>query len=136
MTPVARHISACACGAALWVSPGGAQQLFQVPSGQSVELSEVLVDNTSGQSVVRFRFLAPQIAREGGNVPYDVAALDIDALCKVLVLPYLTEFDLDPKRVVISLSDRDVPFGTSNPAATQFFEAYRPENADCIWMEF
>jgi hypothetical protein len=114
----------------------GAQQEATVPSGQSVVLTEVLVDDSPGETWVRFRFLAPRIARAGGDVSYDVATRDMEYLCRSLVLPYLTDFDLSPSRVVISLSDRDVPFGASDPQATQFFEAYRPDVADCIWEEF
>lgn len=114
----------------------GAQQVVAVPSGQPVELSEVLVDDTPGETWVRFRFLAPQIARNGGAIGYDDAVQDMDALCRTLILPYLESFDLTPAKVVISLSDRDVPFGAADPAATQFFESYRPAGTNCIWEEF
>lgn len=113
-----------------------AEQVVPVPSGQLVVLNEVLVDDTPGETWVRFRFVAPQIARDGGDISYDRAIEDIDDLCRNLVLPYLSIYSLAPKRVVISLSDRDVPFGAADTAATQFFEAYRPEKADCIWEEF
>ncbi|MDK3074934.1 DUF6497 family protein [Sedimentitalea sp. JM2-8] len=116
--------------------PSAAQQEVAVPSGQPVVLSEVLVDDSPGETWVRFRFLAPRIARDGGDVDYDVATQDMEHICGSLVLPYLKTYDLSPARVVISLSDRDVPFGSSDPQATQFFEAYRPENANCIWEEF
>lgn len=116
--------------------PSAAQQEVAVPSGQPVELSEVLVDNSPGETWVRFRFLAPRIARDGGDVTYDVATQDMEHICRSLVLPYLKTYELSPARVVISLSDRDVPFGSSDPQATQFFEAYRPEEANCIWEEF
>lgn len=113
-----------------------AEQVVPVPSGQLVVLNEVLIDDTPGETWVRFRFVAPQIARAGGNISYDQAIGDIDDLCRTLVLPYLDQYTLAPERVVISLSDRDVPFGAADSEATQFFEAYRPENADCIWEEF
>lgn len=117
-------------------APATAQQFVAVPSGQQVALSEVLIDETPGETWVRFRFLAPAIARQGGTIPHDLAAADMDHLCETLVLPYLTEFALTPARVVISLADQDVPFGAMAPEATQFFEAYRPENNTCIWEEF
>lgn len=106
-----------------------------VPSGQAVTLAEVLLDEASGQpgqTLARFRFLAPEIARETGTVSYEAAAPDMDHLCDTLVLPYLAQHGLAPARVVISLSDRMIPFGAQDPAATQFFEAYRPEAAGCI----
>ncbi|OED50294.1 hypothetical protein AB838_02830 [Rhodobacteraceae bacterium (ex Bugula neritina AB1)] len=110
-----------------------------VPSGQTVTLAEVLLDDAPGQSGetwARFRFLAPQIARATGTVGYDLAAPDMDHLCGALALPYLAEHGLTAARVVISLSDRMVPFGVQDPEATQFFEAYRPEGAACIWEAF
>ncbi|WP_227362753.1 DUF6497 family protein [Sedimentitalea arenosa] len=119
-----------------WPSWTAAQQVVPVPSGQHVELTEVLLDDTPGETWARFRFVAPQIARDGGDISYETAIADMDALCRGLILPYLEEYDLDPRRIVISLSDRDVPFGAADPDATQFFEAYRPNAADCIWEEF
>lgn len=121
---------------ALLASPVAAQQVVEVPSGQDVALNEVLVDEVTNETIVRFRFVAPEIARDGGTVDYDTAAADIEHLCRHLVIPYLGEYALSPERVVISMSDRDVPFGEANPQATQFFEAYRLESADCIWEAF
>jgi Family of unknown function (DUF6497) len=114
--------------------PVAAQQM-DVPSGQSVTLSEVLIDEQPGEVWVRFRFVAPAIARDGGSVDYDIASPDMDHLCEALALPYLQQYALSPTRVVISLSDREVPFGAPSPEATQFFEAYRPETTRCIWEE-
>ncbi len=125
-----------ALGVALNAGAAGAGQGIDVPSGQQIELNEVLIDERSGETWVRFRFVAPQIARGTGTVEYAQAASDMDHLCRALVLPYLADYGLSANRVVISLSDRDVPFGTPDSEATQFFEAYRPESATCIWEEF
>lgn len=113
-----------------------AQQALHVPSGQPVILGEVLIDDTQGATWVRFRFVAPQIGEGAGDVGYATAAGDMDHLCAHLALPYLAKYALEPARVVISLSDRPVPFGASDPQATQYFEAYRPANSACIWEEF
>ncbi|ATF17812.1 hypothetical protein PhaeoP128_01170 [Phaeobacter gallaeciensis] len=107
-----------------------------VPSGQSVDLHEVLLDETTGELWVRFRFLAPQIARDLAGISYEQAAPDMDHLCQTLALAYLRQHQLAPARVVISLSDREVPFGQPDAAATQFFESYRPEGDSCIWEAF
>ncbi|WP_254683148.1 MULTISPECIES: DUF6497 family protein [Phaeobacter] len=109
---------------------------FDVPSGQSVDLHEVLLDETTGELWVRFRFLAPQIARDLAAISYEQAAPDMDHLCQTLALTYLQQHQLAPARVVISLSDRAVPFGQADSAATQFFESYRPEGDNCIWEAF
>ncbi len=110
-------------------------QNVEVPSGQPITLVEVLVDDTPGETWVRFRFLAPEIAETGGSVDYETAAADMDHLCGAFALSYMDSYDLEAIRVVISLSDRSVAFGESDPEATQFFEAYRPENGRCIWEE-
>ncbi|MFW8636909.1 DUF6497 family protein [Cribrihabitans pelagius] len=109
------------------------QPALAVPSGQAVTLSEVLLDDTPGEVWARFRFVAPAIARHGGGLGHGDAAPDMDHLCRTLALPYLREQGLTAARVVISLADRALPFGTRDSAATQFFEAYRPEGADCVW---
>lgn len=107
-----------------------------VPSGQTVTLSDILADENPGTLWLRFRFVAPDIARDGGTVSPETASADMDWLCENLALPYLAQHALTPARVVISLSDRAVPFGVTDPAATQFFETYRPQDGRCIWEEF
>lgn len=110
--------------------------LVDVPSGQQIHFTEVLVDDAPGETWIRFRFLAPQIGRNAGDIGYDVSAPDMDHLCETFALPYLARNGLDAVRVVISLSDEKIDFGASDPTITQFFEAYRPEDARCIWEEF
>ncbi len=107
-----------------------------LPSGQGVELTEVLLDKVDDEDWIRFRFLAPDIAREGGRITYDAAAPDMDVLCNETALPYMADYDLDAGRIAISLSDRPVPFGTADPDATQFIEVYRVDGDRCIWEAF
>lgn len=104
-----------------------------VPSGQPVHLSDVLLDNNPGELWVRFRFIAPKIGASVGRIGYDVASNDMDHLCQTLAVAYVVQHQLEPARVVISLSDRPVEFGDAAPDATQFFEAYRLEQSRCIW---
>ena len=113
-----------------------ADQPVTVPSGQSVTLSEVLIDDSVDGSLARFRFLAPAIARDGGTVDFETASNDMADLCVQLVLPYLEKYELDVASVVISMADREVPFGYADPEATQFFESYRPDDGGCIWEPF
>jgi len=108
---------------------------LSVPSGQFVELDEVLLDNNPGELWLRFRFLAPKIGDSVGRIGYDVAAADMAHLCQTLVIPYVAHHQLQPARVVISLSDRPVEFGRSDPDATQYFEAFRLQKSVCIWEE-
>ncbi len=117
-----------------------------VPSGQRVLLSEVLLDESPGALWARFRFVAPEIRRsdaveagagaDAAAMTFERSAPDMDHLCDSLALQYLRQHDLAATMVVISLSDRPVTFGTQDPEATQFFEAYRPDGDSCIWEAF
>ncbi|MEM9639279.1 MAG: DUF6497 family protein, partial [Pseudomonadota bacterium] len=65
---------------------------LEVPSGQPVELYEVLIDEVGADTWLRFRFLAPEIARNGGSVDFAQAEPDLEHLCQAVALPYLAEF--------------------------------------------
>jgi len=110
--------------------------LINVPSGQPVTLTEVLLDTDPGALWVRFRFLASRIREGAGAVTYDVAAIDMDHLCHTLALPWLAERSVTAERIVISLSSDLIALGASDAAVTQFFEFYRPDGADCVWEEY
>ncbi|WP_240453874.1 DUF6497 family protein [Chachezhania antarctica] len=116
--------------------PAAEEVAIDVPSGQPVALFEVLMDDTPGQLWARFRFVAPRIGGDAGRVSYDVTMLDMDWTCDNVVLPYLAETRLEPERVVISFSDRMLPFGETAHEAAQFFEFYRPARTGCIWVEY
>ncbi len=108
-----------------------------VPSGQEITLLDVVMDAPGPDGLTaRFRFLAPAIARVGGTVDSEMAAADMQALCQEYVLPRLANTGPTPAQVVVSLSDRSVAFGDADPDATQFFEAYRVEDGNCIWEAF
>jgi len=106
---------------------------LDVPSGQPVSLQEVLVDSVGPQTWLRFRLIAPAIARETGEIDYQTAAGDMMHLCQELALPYIGEHDLTGDVIVISLADRETEFGVADPEVTQFFEAFHIENDLCIW---
>ncbi len=126
-------VRGCVYAVCLSVTSASAQD---VPSGQPVSLSEVLLDAVGAESWVRFRFIAPEIAKDVGTVSYAKAEDDFQALCDGFALTYMTDFELTADVVVISLMDRPVPFGTSDPDATQFFEAFRPGADGCVWEAF
>ena len=123
------YLLACAVTCAL-AAPTYAET---VPSGQPVTLHEVLVDEVNNTPWLRFRFIAPQIARETGSIDYATAEPDMQHLCDTVALSYMRDLSLEGQMIVISLSDRETEFGTPDPAATQFFEAYRPVDNSCIW---
>lgn len=121
---------------ALVAVPANGQEIV-VPSGQPVTFFEVLHDIPGPVGTAhRYRFVAPRIAREGGDIDAATAAADIDALCESFVLPQIDLSDEVPDQVIISLADRPVRFGEPAPEATQFFESYRIEDGACVWEEF
>jgi hypothetical protein len=107
-----------------------------VPSGQDVRLIEVVWGAPGPEGLTyRFRFLAPAIA-PGGGVDFDTAVIDMEVLCRDYALPRIAAIGPVPTQIVVSLSDRPVPFGEADPTATQFFEAYSIEGGTCIWEPF
>ena len=51
---------------------------ISVPSGQPLTLMDVIWNERGPEGLTfRFRFLAPQIARQGGTVDYETAAVDM-----------------------------------------------------------
>lgn len=107
-----------------------------VPSGQTVRLLEVLVDEVAAENWLRFRFLAPEIDRTGGGLSFEAIEPDFEYLCREVALPYLAEYDLSPDLVAITLLDREVPFGSTDPDATQFIEVFRVAGGTCVWEGF
>ncbi len=135
-TAMRNRVRGCVLSLALAATVTSAAQAQDVPSGQAVTLDEVLVDSVGAEAWLRFRFMAPQIARDGGSVSFDAARDDFLHLCHAVALPYMREFDLDTDVIVISMMDRVVPFGTSDPDATQFFEAFRIADGACAWDSY
>jgi len=106
---------------------------IDVPSGQVIDLQEVLVDEIGAETWLRFRFTAPQIARDGGQIAYAQAEPDMAFLCDTLAIPYMAQYALSGDMIVISLADRITEFGAPDPDSTQFFEAFRVNGDTCIW---
>lgn len=119
----------------LRITPGDGL-VVDVPSGQSVTLLDV-VWNVPGPDglTTRFRFLTPAIA-PGGGVDFDTASADMQHLCDAFALPRVKDNVPAPSQIVVSFSDRPLPFGASDPEVTQFFEAYRIEGGACEWEMF
>ena len=112
----------------------GANEGVELPSGQIVTLLDVIWNEPGPEGLTtRFRFLAPEIAAEGGSVDFDTAVEDMAHLCQTYALPRVADNVPVPQQIIITLSDRPVIFGEAAPEATQFFEAYRIEDGLCIW---
>lgn len=107
-----------------------------VPSGQAITFLDVIHDAPGAAGLtVRFRFLAPGIAPDGG-VDFETAVADMAHLCETYALPRIAVTGPIPAQIIISLSDSPVPFGEATPEVTQFFEAYSIEGGLCIWEAF
>lgn len=120
------------------VLPVAAQDtaLVDVPSGQPVSLIDVILNEPGpAGSTMRVRFLAPEIA-PNASISFETAVIDMAALCDSYALPRATEATPSPDQVIISLADRIVPFGQTDPEATQYFEAYRIDDGTCVWDMF
>lgn len=110
---------------------------IELPSGVEAELHEVLVEEIGEENWIRFRFLAPDIDRTRSGAPaFAELERDFPHLCMTLAIPYLETHALGAERIVISISDRVVEFGLSNPDATQYFEQFRIDGDSCIWEAF
>ena len=111
--------------------------VITVPSGQAVTLLDVITDTAGPNGLtMRFRFLAPGVAKAGGMVDAETAAGDMDALCQDYALPRIANTGPQPSQIVISMSDMDVPFGESHPEATQLFNSYSIQGGLCVWDMF
>jgi hypothetical protein len=129
------------CGAVLAACVGASAAFggaaIDVPSGQTVTLADIIQNAPlDPEGVVRFRFIAPAIARANPRVSHRQATADMAHLCTTYALPKLAELDLSASQIVISLSDQPVIFGEFTPGATQFFEAYTPNGTTCEWDPF
>ena len=107
------------------------------PSGQAITYVETVQGQPGPEGLaVRFRFLAPQIARDGGTVDAEAAQADMEWLCETFALPRLPATGPVPSQVIISLADQAVPFGETAPEVTQYFEAYSLLDGHCVWEAF
>jgi len=117
--------------------PVGQDAPIAVPSGQPI----VFLDSIWGQPgpsglTLRFRFVAPRIGHDSGQLSFDDAEADMAYLCETYALPRISAMGPQPAQVIISLSDQPVPFGEMSPDVVQYFEAYRPQGTTCIWEGF
>ncbi len=114
-----------------------AEEDIVLPSGLAVSLIEVIQDTQGAAGLTaRFRFLAPGIARAKGAMDVEGLIADMTHLCQTYALPRIANIGPQPSQVVISLSDRPVPFGQPDAEATQFFEAFSRDGETCVWEEF
>lgn len=130
-------VRAYLAGALLLPGAALAADAVPVPSGQPVTFVESVWGEPGPAGLTaRFRFVAPELAREGEGVDFARIEPDLQHLCESFVLPRLSPTGPQVAQVIVSLSDRPIEFGQSDPSITQVFEAFRPENGTCIWEAF
>jgi hypothetical protein len=115
---------------ALAAAPPATAQQITTPSGEIVTLFDVVIEPDT--ALARFRFLAPGIAARAFEEVQD----DFPWLCANLALPALAANDQTAAQVIISMSDRELPLGATDPDAVQYFEGFRIEDAACIWEAY
>ena len=57
-------------------------------------------------------------------------------VCEALALPALAANGWETAEVAVSLADREVPFGATDPDSVQFFEGFRVEAGACVPQAF
>ena len=119
--------------------PGGLLRhqvaLQDVPSGQVIELFEVLIDQVGEEVWLRFRFLALGIGRNEYDLSFAQVESDFEHLCNAVALPYMQEFELETDVISIAMMDRPLEFGASDAEATQYVEAFRVVDGACEWKD-
>ncbi|MCI2400763.1 DUF6497 family protein [Aliiroseovarius subalbicans] len=134
---IIRQPLAALCVGVVLSAPAGAGEKIRVPSGQDVTFQDAIWGEPGATGLaVRFRFVAPRIARTVGDIEFLQAEEDMVHLCETFALPRVASTGPRPAQIIISLSDRVIEFGLSDPEATQFFEAYRPDGESCVWEGF
>ncbi len=103
-----------------------------VPSGQPMTLLEVIANQPGEGLAYRFRFVAPEIARERGEMDFEMIGADMEYLCNSYALPRIPLGGPVPNQIIISIADRPTPFGDPVPEATQVFEAYTIDVDTCL----
>lgn len=115
----------------------GSDDAFVVPSGQAVTLHEVIVDQPSADmAIYRFRYLTPAIAREGGTMSFEASIADMQHLCDSYAMQQIMPPMPMATQVIIAFSDVALPFGETNPDATQFFMAFEIKDGLCVLEPF
>ncbi|WP_375261091.1 DUF6497 family protein [Palleronia sp.] len=110
-----------------------AAEPIPLPSGLQVEFLDIVADDPGLGYAYRFRFVAAAL---DASRSYSTTEADLAHLCRSYALPRVVNADPPAASIVIALADRVLPFGSTDPEAVQFFEAYTPLGADCVWQAF
>lgn len=122
-------------GLLFFASPACAAELPEDWAAFHDAVVEVHVGRTEGaeERWLVMRYLAPQIARDGGSLGYEDVAEEMDALCNGEGLSTALAHESPVDQIVITLMDRVVERGQPDPEATQFIASYDVTEAGCEW---
>lgn len=110
------------------------ESVFRMPSGLEVTYHDsILEQQVDGQVWLTLRFVSPHIGRDEGELGYEQVATDIDALCEMEGLRAAAETG-GVDQVLITLMDRSIERGVTDPDATMFIGAYQPTEGGCVWQ--
>lgn len=107
-------------------------QAVAVPSGATANLLGIHLEDST--QTARFRFVVQGLGQAG--LTYVDMASDIVWMCEQMALPALAENGWEAREVIISLSDRPLDLGVTDPEATQFFEGFTPNGETCEVAEY
>lgn len=121
-------------GLVLVAASPSAQAEVVLPSGLEAALLEGFVEvQPDGVRWGRFRYVMPALA-EGAD--FDRVQMDFVTLCDAQALPMLTDAGEQVAVIVVSLMDKPMEFGQSDPGTVQYFESFAIRDGRCIWEEF
>ena len=120
---------------AFLMASGAFAEDVPLPSGRVASLVETIWEPQSVPVEIwlRLRFVVPGI---GPELDFDEVGADLLALCRTQALPELARTGKRADQAIVSMASEPLEFGATNPEVTQFFEAYRLSNDDCILEGF
>lgn len=113
---------------------GWAEGATTLPSGlDAAPFDQIVEQQAGGETWLILRFLSPRIGLDAGKLGYEDVAGDLDLLCETHGLGAAKQVgEID--QLVITLMDRPVARGDSDPEATMFMGAYVPTEGGCVWQ--
>lgn len=113
-------------------SPRAAGPGLVLPSGQRVAPYQFLWEQHPdlSETWLVMRFLAPRVAREGGDITYEKAEADFLALCQQVGLA-VARLTGGADEIQVELIDRPFPRGRATPQATSLRAGFRPAGERC-----
>lgn len=111
----------------LLATPGLAQQLPKVPSGQKLRLQEVVAPPDHG-NLVYIGIVAPRLKR----MKQDQIDGDMDFLCENFGKALAQK--AGRPEVSIRLSQKPIAYGDTAPNIAQFLNFYDVSAGSCVWL--